>query len=95
MKKRSIGVTIFGVLFIVGALLGLLSLVTTPKALQVTLDTPGITAEAKAQLETTLKLFQSRAWLVAAQAVVGLAAGIGLFLLQTWAWWLTLLRGEP
>ena len=91
MRKRSVGVTIFAVLFIIGAVLTLVSLVTTPRALQMIVDTPGIAPEAKVQMETTLQLFQSRSWLIGLQALASLAAGIGLFLLQGWARWLTLI----
>ena len=91
MKKRSVGVTIFAILFIVGALLSLISTVTTPKALHAMLDAPGMTAESKTQMQTTLQLFQSRVWLILGQAVAGLAAGVGLLMLQGWARWLTIL----
>ncbi len=91
MKKRSVGVTIFAVLFIIGGLLALLSLVTTPAALRTALQAPGITAENKTQMETALSLFQSRIWLIALQSLAGLAAGIGLFMLLGWARWLTII----
>ena len=91
MKKRSVGVTVFAVLFIVGAVLALLSLVTTPKAIEMALTTPGLAPETKTQMEATLHLFRSRIGLIALQAIGGLAAGVGLFMLLGWARWLTII----
>jgi hypothetical protein len=90
MKKRSVGVTIFAILFIIGGVLGLLSAVVTPKMLRSIVEAPGITTEAQTQLKTTLNVFESRLVPMAAQAAAMLASGIGLLMLQMWAWWLTL-----
>ena len=90
MKKRSVGVTVFAILFILGGLLGLVSVVVTPQLLRVAMETPGMTPETQTQLQTAQHLFESRLGLMAAQSVAGAAAGIGLLMLQLWAWWLTL-----
>ena len=90
MKKRSVGVTVFAILFLVGGLLGLLSVVVTPQLMKTVLQSPDMPEATKTQLQTTLTMFESRAGLMAAQAAGGVATGVGL-LLQLWAWWLTLI----
>ena len=84
MKKRSVGVTILGVLFVLGGLLALL----TPPLLRGLADLPQFTPEQQEQLRQALG--GTKQILMTVSGVASLAAGIGLFLLQSWARVLTL-----
>ena len=100
MKKRSLGVTIFGILFIVCGVLTSLGTVFTASAPKVL---PTISTERRARMgpERQQKLVQAEAfaaspWFgpyVAFATVASLilfASGFGLLMLRSWAWWLTL-----
>ena len=83
MAKRSRGVTVFGVLFIVFSVLALVSLVATPSLLQ---NIRGQLPEnAQVRIDMTLAELSSRMPLAIALSIGGLIAGIGLLLRQRWA----------
>ncbi len=90
MKQRSVGVTVFAVLFIIGGVLGLISLLATPTLLRSAIEAPRIETQAQTQLKTVLQTFESRMGISAVQVLAGLAVGVGLLMLQIWAWWLLL-----
>ena len=85
MKKRPLGLTIFGALFIIGGLLGLLS----PAMAKSLSESAALTSHQQLQVKASMTSW----WLAMSLAMGGasLAAGIGLLMLRRWAWWFTLL----
>lgn len=98
MKKRSRGVTIFGVIFIIGGTLGLIGQILVPWIRQ---SVGNVLTEKSVQLEpekrqqladasTVLISPQYRA-VAGGTSTVRLATGVGLLMLQSWAYWLVLI----
>ena len=100
MKKRSLGVTIFGILFIVWGVLASLGTVFTASAPKV-LPTISVERRDRMSPERQQKLAQAEAFaaspwfgpyiaFAAVASLVLLTSGFGLLMLRSWAWWLTL-----
>jgi hypothetical protein len=89
-RKRSAGVTAFGVLFIIFNVIGLISLFAAPSMLQAIVDAGGATPELQAQADATRAQLESGLGAAVTLGVLGFGAGIGLLLLQRWARALTL-----
>jgi hypothetical protein len=89
-KKRSVGVTVFGVLFIVFNIVGLISLLVAPAMLQAVVDAGGATPELQAQADATREQLESGMGAAVTLGIMGFGAGVGLLLLQRWARALTL-----
>jgi len=89
-RKRSVGVTVFGILFIIFNIVGLASLLAAPSMLQSIVDAGGATPELVAQAEATRERLESGLGAAVTLGVFGFGAGVGLLLLQRWARALTL-----
>ena len=95
MRKRSVGVTIFSVIFIIGGALGLIGQILVPwihQSVGNVLTEKGVQLEPEkrqqlADANTVLISSQYRALAVGTSAVQ-LATGVGLLMLQSWAYWL-------
>lgn len=83
--KRPLGVKIFGVLFILGGLYGLLSFALMAGFAR----SPGVPPHIQEQLRNSMRF--SEQMIMLASSVCSLAAGIGLLMLKRWAWVLTLI----
>ena len=85
--KRPIGVTILAVLTIIFGLLGLLAGI-----LLVIVGAAGATV-LPAQYQAIAVILLALGALLAIFSLLGIIAGVGLFRLRAWAWWLTIIVG--
>ncbi len=96
MKKRSVGVTIFAVLFIIGGVSGLLINLLIPVAHRmvksaIELEQSSEQREELKKIDALLGSSSKDRVLVGATSTIQLAAGIGLLGLMGWAYSLTFL----
>ena len=85
--KRPIGVTILAVLTIIFGLLGLLAGI-----LLVIVGAAGATV-LPAQYQAIAVILLALGALLAIFSLLGIIAGVGLFRMRAWAWWLTIIVG--
>jgi len=85
--KRPIGVTILAVLTIIFGLLGLLAGI-----LLVIVGAAGATV-LPAEYQAIAVILLALGALLAIFSLLGIIAGVGLFRLRAWAWWLTIIVG--
>ena len=101
MRKRGLGVTIVGVLFVLSGLLGLTGVGLASFAVK---ELQGMSVDERDQFlarhqydwgqfgeELRSGIQPYLVSLALVNSLITLAAGIGLLMLQHWAWWLTLL----
>ena len=88
--KRSIGVTIFAILFLIGGAMGLFGTLYGPKLMQSIASTEGMSPETQAQAQEAQQLMSKQSGFMLAISVASIISGIGLLMLLGWARWLTI-----
>ena len=90
MRTRSIGVTVFAVLFLFFGALGLVGSVWLPQVLKTLLGSPGLEAQHRAQLQAAYDILSAWQGFSIAMSLLQIVAGIGLLQVRSWARWLAL-----